>query len=163
MDYFHVCLFTFFTWKSIYGSISIVGYGSLQLNSPFVLACYIPSFNNSGATWSNTNLSSNTCDSNGFCQKPTVGNSNFSANESGIFVEIDPLLEKDDNIKWTCFYDSKNISYTVEIGSSNPTGQKESETSNGGLIAGIVVGCVLLVVIIAILWYAREKNTFCFS
>lgn len=56
------------------------------------------------------------CDNGGFCDLKTKDNFKFSGNTSGIYVIIDPLLKKDDLMKWTCFYDSTNISYTVKIG-----------------------------------------------
>ncbi|VDI51478.1 Hypothetical predicted protein, partial [Mytilus galloprovincialis] len=114
MDYFRIWLFSLLTWKSIDSLISINGYGALISNSQFVLACEINSFDGQ-ATWSSTYLLSNTCNSKGFCTIFAKENLKFSGNSSGIFILMNPLLEKDDQIKWTCFYGLTNTSYTVDI------------------------------------------------
>ncbi|VDI44855.1 Hypothetical predicted protein, partial [Mytilus galloprovincialis] len=102
--------------------ISVKGYGSLELNSHFELGCQIVSFQGQ-ASWSNTNIGFMTCISDGFCTTHSKDNFKFSGNSSGIFVIINPLLEKDDHTEWTCFHDTMTSSYTVEIRSAHPTDQ----------------------------------------
>ncbi|CAC5416042.1 unnamed protein product [Mytilus coruscus] len=128
MNYFSVCISIFLTWKSIHGFISIKGYGSSKVNSQFLLACYIPSFN-SGATWSTSNayITPITCTSGGFCETVSRDNYRFFGNASGIFVVIDPLQHKDNQMKWTCYFASARTSYTIKINSELPSGlQTES-------------------------------------
>lgn len=108
------------TFLSFVGSISIKGYGSSEVNSQFVLACYIPSFTkmfSSGATWSTDNayFSPITCTSGGFCDIISRDNYKFFGNASGIFVVIDPLQNKDNQMAWTCYFLSARISYTIKI------------------------------------------------
>ncbi|XP_063443290.1 uncharacterized protein LOC134723660 [Mytilus trossulus] len=162
MDYFHVWLFTFLTLKSIDGFISIKGYGTLELNSQFELGCQIVSFQGQ-ASWSNTNIGSITCMSDGSCTTLVKDNFNFSGNSSGIFVIINPLLEKDDQMEWTCIHDNMTTSYTVEIRSANPTEQTKSGGLKFGDIIGIIIGCVTYLALGAVLCYCGIKKKYGFS
>lgn len=91
------------------------GYGTLEINSTLVLASTIPFFNGP-ATWSNREMTSiSTCTSDGFCTTVTLKNYEFSSNISGTFVTISPLLQKDDQMMWTCFFRNKTESYTIII------------------------------------------------
>ncbi|CAC5387357.1 unnamed protein product [Mytilus coruscus] len=158
MDYLKFCVFSFLAWKSINGAISIKGYGSLKINSQLLLACQITSFN-SGATWSNSNMPPINCDKGGFCDTFSKDNFRFSGNTSGIFVMIDPLLKKYDNMTWTCFYNSTNTSYTVKIDSSQSSSQTPSGLTKGA-IAGIVVAVCLVVIgalIIGAVFYCKRR------
>ncbi|XP_076109156.1 uncharacterized protein LOC143078017 [Mytilus galloprovincialis] len=157
MDYLTFCVYTLLTWKSINGAISIEGYGSLKLNSHLLLACQISSFEGP-ATWSNSNMQRITCHKTGFCDLKTQDNFMFLGNTSSIFVIIDPLLKKDDQMTWTCFYDSSNISYTVKIDSSHSSSQTPSGL-NKGETAGIVVSLLLVIGIsIGVVYYCKKRK-----
>ncbi|XP_063439691.1 uncharacterized protein LOC134720985 [Mytilus trossulus] len=164
MNYFRVCIFICLTWKSVNGHILVKGYGSSKVNSKFVLACYISPFS-SGATWitDNAYFPTITCTSGGFCDTVYRDNYRFFGNVSGIYVVIDPLQHKDNQMKWTCYFASARTSYTIQINSelSSSIIQEES-VLNGGQIAGIAIGCfcfAILIIVIAILFCTlRQKS-----
>lgn len=78
-----------------------------------MLASKITMFNGP-ATWSNRDMTSiSTCTSNEFCTTLALENYEFYGNISGTFVKISPLLPKDDNMMWTCYFGNKTEFYTI--------------------------------------------------
>ncbi|XP_063440185.1 uncharacterized protein LOC134721265 [Mytilus trossulus] len=109
-------------FKVIFGQINITSYGSLAVGSNLSLYCNIPSFNSSSASgsWYRNETFSTLCNNADFCTIKRDGNYSFTANSTGMSVQISPLEITENGVIWKCVISGEEAYFEIILQSPSP-------------------------------------------